>query len=334
MTEFTPPPDNYHAQNETYTDFKPCLDITSDTLGVQCEPCPTNCHALAAGQLLAEQTLQIGQLETDKLQLMQDTRTLATRLDVSRRDRLVRTAYTKEGLDDLLKNDAELRGELLQGNWGTLCVDVRFAGVVNQLGIEYGDGLIIVSNQEVHVAVNEVTEQIRGNLRSVDRKVINLEEDEEWQHILLHPRKHDVVNRKGGDEYLIIVRDVNPDQLGIVCERIQGLFSVSTAIERYAHGRPPFVASVGSAHFSELEEKPDPTDGDLWATAMQLNTIADKRQVAMKKEQYILMADMAGLSEDEIEALNTKMISEAWLTRFCPDFLEDPTDYFELPSYD
>lgn len=341
-----------------------CLDETAEpaTFGVQCEGCPADCRVLAAGRMVVEQAAMIEDRDRDlddarftidglretvtglRISLDEAEATVAEqagrivrltdRIARMRPDKLVDTAYTNESFCDLLEHDANLRGELLQNEWGVLSLDARFMAYINTLGVDMGDGFVVSSGQEIdHVTTNLV--------RSADRRAADQEHDgslARYEDRLDHPAHLDIIVRKGGDEYLLLIRRVDPDQLQAIAQRVQEHLSVSSALIRYQDGKPPFIASVASAHAKEMPPEERILVGDdLWRMSMLLNARADRELTSIKASQYLQMwamvaavAPHAGYPE---KMPSSREVSALFLRHLCPDFMDNPDRYVRRHTY-
>lgn len=141
----------------------------------------------------------------------------------------------RRGAMELIETDAELAEELREGACGIIFLDVRFLKYINDtFSDEYGDTFLSLAAQKI----NEILD---ARIRTIPAGSSDNE------------RKPDVRIRYGGDEFIILVRRVTPNQLEAVAERLRSEFSVTRAIEESKkQGRMPIAANTVTCHANEL----------------------------------------------------------------------------------
>jgi GGDEF domain-containing protein len=316
------------------TEFLPnlpldCLDLSRpERVGLACAGCPMReigCTALAAGEHIAE-------LEKRNAEHEQDNTLLVERLFSLRIDSLVEEAFTPEGLKDIIDYETDISEELKQLNWGVVRLDGRFVKYINTFGNTVGDSFLQHGGSEI-AAITD------GLVRTRNRRVQPLEVNEdhrEGDRRAGYSLGGDIICRQGGDEFSLIIRNVDNVQLTRIAARIQSQLTVSGALGSYEDGKVPFIASVGSCHASEispvtrvaLEER-----DDLWATFRDVNGQADEGQRQSKGRQYTEMWNLTVSAMDPaqrtsyINQPDDAEVAKLFLAVLCPEFKERPHKY-------
>lgn len=341
----------------TTTDLPDCIGPGPDspTLGIACEGCVPDCDTLAYGRQVLGLVTSTRELaytnglmesvatglrhELAEAQATLETRTghLITAIErilMMRQDSLIPTAFTPEGIRDLLTHDPTLGQEILRGNCGVIRLDGRFVEINNRKGKQFGD--LFLQNGGAKLA--SVTD---GLARTQTRRIA----DQDTDHMpvwdigrLDFPGNFDLILREGGDEWDILVRNVSPPQLQTIAMRIASELNVEKALKRYAEKRPPFIASVGFAHARSIAGSiPDDTPQDAWSIFNAMDRLADTGQLLSKKAQYAEMWELVidllpaeVLSRYDVMP-GTREISTLFLHYHCPDFVEDPAQYYLSP---
>lgn len=293
-----------------------CTD-TSDlsTLGLPCEDCPVlpdDCRALAAGKLILAQQRRLG--------------TQQERLQAMRIDSIVDNAFTPEGLRDHLLYDANLAEELRQLQWGVVEVDGRFLDYLNQFGGEF------LGDRFLRQGGAHIVDLIEGLIRRRNQPV-------PADRRAGYTSSLDILCRRGGDEYALLVRNVSPKQLADIATRLQGHLTPQAAIERYDQGHIPFMASVSFQHASTL----DPaicrqtllSASNPWGAFEIIYRAASLHQTAIKAAQYATMWQLVRKTA-ESNGIRTMMkhqpddkrsVAEAFLSLLCTRFWIDPAKF-------
>ena len=300
------------------------------TFGVPCEGCPLlpDCNALAAAQLALRQESEITDLtaansllEEQNAQRERENAVLLARLLNLRVDVLVESAFTPEGLRDHLLHDERIQEEMAAMRWGILRLDGRFVNYINRFGNLVGDDFLEAGG-------SEITSTLDGLVRVGDEP--HPERREQG-----HSLGHDIICRQGGDEFSILIRNVTQRQLAQIAARIQSQLNPSDAVDRYAQGGIPFIASIGHMHASQM--RPELTEqisqGNFYQAFRLVSGGADHMQRATKKSQYEIMwnltlAAMPREQADEwVAQPDDRTVAELFLTHLCPDFHEDPAAF-------
>jgi GGDEF domain-containing protein len=320
-----------------------CIDTQNLTaLGLPCEDCPLlpDCKALEAGQRIValEAELRVSSEENERHEL--SNARLFERLLNLRLDALVETAFTPEGLKDHLMHDEGIAEELQQGNWGVVRLDGRFVQYINRFGNDVGDEFLMRGGREITAVANGLA---RFGSRRQQQELAD-EEHRVEQRRQGHSRANDIICRQGGDEFALLIRDVTPEQLAHVAARIQTALTVDKALERYAQGNVPFIASVGYAHAAQPDIAPEVAGqlivhNDTWGAFKIINAAADKGQRSTKSRQYdemwertmqIMPADAA--AKYIVRPSSDREVAALFLEYLCPEFQRDPTRFFVSPD--
>jgi len=305
---------------------------------------PEGCSVLKAGQTLVAREAEIvtltskNQALTFENQSLRDANEeierenalLIERLFNLRIDTLIQTAFTPEGLKDHLEHDNEIQEELRGMQWGVVRLDGRFVNYINRFGNSVGDDFLQSGGAEI----TSITD---GLVRTYSRRAemptpppeIDKRQDQRRQG---HSLAYDIICRQGGDEFSLIIRNVNPGQLALVAGRIQAKLTVPQALERYAQGGVPFIASVGYSHASDFapEVRGKLSRGRVWQAFKQVNDQADEGQRHTKSRQY---EEMWGIAYHSMPAdsrpltvarPDDRTVAEEFLRWTCPDFMENP----------
>jgi hypothetical protein len=324
-----------------------CIDPSKpEQLGQPCDGCPLieqsiGCAAMKNGAEIAvafeEKDRQISDLEESNFKKDEINKKLLERILDLRIDSLVDTAYTPEGFKDLLMRSPELKDELTKMQWGVVRLDGRFVGHVNKFGNRVGDLFL----QEGGQAITAVADGLVR--RKTDRRKQSLPVSEDRR---AHERRKeerrvgqtaggDYICRQGGDEFSLLIRNVGAADLTVVAARIQNQLTIGRALERYADGNIPFIASVGYTHASEEAPKVTAalTEGDPWEAFLEVNGRADEGQRHNKLGQYQEMWKMVvkaspGASHG-IAQPDDRVVAERFLLTLCPDFYHNPIQYME-----
>ena len=250
-----------------------------------------------------------------------------------RLDTLVNTAFTPEGLMDHLQNDTELRQELGQGQWGVIRLDGRFVKYINTaFGTLTGDQFLADGGAEITAIADGIIR--RSDRRHEDRP--SEEERRRGERRQGYALSEDIIIRQGGDEFALIIRNVTPEELKNIAERIQEQLTVERALQRYSNDYTPFIASVGFAHAIDKELRPHVEallrHGAVWQAYRQVNGAADAQEQAVKEAQYEDMWDRVKQMTPRRQRLrrkqpNDRVVAEAFLYALCPDFQEDPIGF-------
>ncbi len=310
---------------DTYLIGRPCEGCTELSL-------PDGCPVRQVGMALIQQEAIIIDKEWELAQRAASLSNLIERLLAMRYDSLVKSTTTPEGLRDLLQSDEQLRQEAQQGAWGVVRFDGRFVEYMNRFGNEVGDMFLESGGKDLI----EITD---GLLRTRTRRSENEHIDKRpaWHTGKLdYPDEYDIICREGGDEFVVLVRHVNPEQLQTVAARIAARLTVEYALERYEHGKAPFIASVGYAHVGDM---PADSSGamtkDPWDMFTTLNALADAGQRTQKDAQYeqMLALALAAMPPEGADQLTRQLgkteITTMFLHYRCPKFYEDPVSYLQ-----
>jgi GGDEF domain-containing protein len=297
-----------------------------------------DCAALAVGELILRQQTDIDRLTTRNTELEEANRQaeiekghLLERLFNLRLDSLVETAFTPEGLKDHLMNDSEIQAELKKFNWGVIRLDGRFVNYINRFGNLVGDDFL----QRGGAEITAITD---GLVRTRLRKSRAEQAAEFGQQATERRAGHslgqeDIICRQGGDEFALLVRNVNPRQLALVTARVQSKLTVSYAIGRYSEGHIPFIASVGSAHATDKQPEVQTSLAihDPWHAFRIINGLADEGQRDVKGQQYREMWEMVQRATSDqspsIAQPDDRIVAERFLATLCPDFQRDPVAF-------
>lgn len=183
-------------------------------------------------------------------------------------DDVAPSLLNRRGAMELIETDAELAKELQEGACGIVFLDVRFLKYINDtFSDEYGDAFL-----------NLAAQKIDGILDARIRTVLTEDGDNE--------RKPDIRIRYGGDEFIILVRRVTPEQLEAVAERLRKEFSVIRAIEEAEkQEKMPIAANTVTCHTSELSpgERSEMSGKEIF---LSLRNRLHDSHIQAKKAQY------------------------------------------------
>lgn len=301
-----------------------CIDISQpEAVGQPCEDCPftpteetgpaDDCRYLAVGRQIISLTAAVDGL--------------SQRNDEMRTDLLVQDSLTPAGLRDELRHNQALGHELARRQWGVIRLDGRFVNYLNTFGNLIGDEFLSASGQAIDEAILHTTRH---------RNIIPPDGVELRRDANGRAAGPDILCRQGGDEFSIIVRNVDYDELKYVAGRVAEELGVGAALSRYMSGNMPLVASVGIAHASEVEpDNPDADSIDLYDWFKQVNAKADEGQMRDKSRQYEemwwLVCDYEPqLANDYTATPDGRKIAQLFLERYCPDFYQDPYSFLNL----
>ena len=321
-----------------------CVDIENEaTLGQRCAECPLSeddCRPLAAGRfILAQQTTIEGleaQVTEHEAAFADAQRTfeaekahILERLFNLRIDSLVETAFTPEGLGDFLVHDSEIQKELRRLEWGVIRLDGRFVNYINRFGNIVGDNFLQRGGAEITAITDGLarlhTRRLKDEGHQPERRQIE-------RRAGFSIGNEDIICRQGGDEFALLIRNVDPIQLASIAARVQSRLTVPYALERYAQGQIPFIASVGFAHATDRYPEVMRTlqvHDDIGAFRI-INGCADDGQRRVKSEQYDEMWRMVYRVLPELERgkyiaqPDDRVVAEEFLKCLCPDFQRDP----------
>ncbi len=321
-----------------------CLDLeNTQNLGVRCPECPlaeSDCQPLAAGRLILTQQATIedlGAQVTDREAALAaaqqefevEKSRILERLFNLRIDTLVETAFTPEGLKDHLIHDTEIQAELRQMRWGIIRLDGRFVNYINRFGNMVGDDFLQRGGAEITAITDGLARLRTRRLRSAEYHPERRQIERRAGFSIGH---EDIICRQGGDEFTLLIRNVDTPQLASIAGRVQSRLTVPFALERYSEGQVPFIASVGFAHATD--KLPEVTRAftlhDDWGAFRVVNGFADEGQRQVKSEQYEEMWRMVChvLTEPErnkyIAQPDDRVVAELFLERLCPDFQRNP----------
>lgn len=301
-----------------------CIDTDRpDAIGQACDDCPfvsaeeteqaADCRYLAVGRRI--------------ISLTEAVDGLSRRNNEMRTDLLVQDSLTPAGLRDELRHNQALGQELARRQWGVIRLDGRFVNYLNTFGNLIGDEFLSASGQAIDEAVLRTTRH--RNIIPPDG--VELRKDANGR-----AAGPDILCRQGGDEFSIIVRNVDYDELEYVAGRVAEELGVGAALSRYESGNMPLVASVGIAHAGEVE--PDSSEAgsiDLYDWFKQVNAKADEGQMHDKSHQYEEMWWLVCDYEPQLANAYTAMpdgrtIAQLFLERYCPDFYQDPYVFLGL----
>lgn len=319
-----------------------CLDQApeSTTFAVPCEGCPlisteAGCAALTGAQVIRSQGREIARLTEENQRTQEINAILLERLLNLRIDALVGTAFTPEGLRDHLTHDEQIQEELRKRNWGAVRLDGRFVHYINRFGTEVGDDFLQSGGEEI-TSISDGLVRVRPDRRQ-QQKPVEVDQRVEEQRQQGHSLKFDIICRQGGDEFVLLIRNVDPAQLARIAARIQAQLSVAVALERYNEGKVPFIASVGFAHAMSPEFGPEVTGmlsrQDYWEAFRKVSAAADVGQRAAKSRQYNTMWELTVASMPPNERPITvtrpgdREVAETFLRIMCPDFMDDPMSF-------
>jgi GGDEF domain-containing protein len=240
-----------------------CIDVApdSETRGKLCAGCDVLCPGFAAGRFMVEQTSQNKLLDERIAQLHISS--------------LIPTALTPEGLGDEIRNNPLLNAELQQGNWGVINLDVRFLKAINDIAYRFGSEFLQVVGEQIRDALAKAGRQ--GDPSNYDRADRRQE----------YSTGQDILCRIGGDEFSILVRNVDPRRLIAVANRITGQFSVGRVIAQGGENKVPFIASVGAAHVRHSSQAQQYLlQGDVVKAFQSTFDLTDEGHREMKAKQY------------------------------------------------
>lgn len=288
-----------------------CLDTAE-----MCQGCTENCSFLRFG-------LEKKTLELQNRALMHDK----DRSDI----------YLKNGFLTYLEHNKDLQEEISKGNFGVIFMDLRGLKAANDaISMIAGDHLI-------EGIASEIMSVVTDNTRTKSKpKHETTEENRRNPEVADYP-----VHWGTGDEFVVLVSDVDESELLLLVERFSDLFSPSRAIKKDRECRPPVVASVAGAHHKDLVPKKKISSKFLprlrkpkvlSPKEMILATVEkaqENHQSCAKSEQYQKMLDLINdfkenkASEDEageIEVLlnssDNRFAAVAFYKYLCKNYYE------------
>lgn len=317
----------------------------SQALGGQavsvCAECPfveagldpaTECLPYVAAQKIVELTAsnqakdeQIGVLTTENLRYLE--RILGLRIDS-----LVEDMFTPEGLkDEILYGSAELAEKLMGDRWGAVQLDVRFLNFINgALGQNQGDSFLQHSGDRLTAITN-------GLVRTSPRRTEESPVDTDRRTHLERRRgaaapgystQGDLLVRRGGDEFTVLLLDVDRKDMPGIARRIQRQLDIPAALKRAPDGLP-FVASVGAAHVSDI--KPSLLEGkDALSRYYLVDDRCNQVGAQAKKRQYAsmwkrLVGDSGGMLAEMGQPAD-RIVAEMFITTYFRGFIRDNSD--------
>lgn len=318
-----------------------CIDLApaSPTIGEPCPDCPLiaqglGCRALRAGVAIAQQREEITELTEANRQGQLDYKLLLERLLNLRLDALVNTAFTPKGLRDHLSEDEAIREELKQRQWGVIRLDGRFVHYINRFGVEVGDEFLTAGGAEI-TSVSDGLVRVQADRRRQQQPIEANQRTKQRRQG--HSLVYDLICRQGGDEFALLIRNVDAAQLTRIAARVRNQLTVAQAIERYGEGKIPFIASVGYAHATSAEIAPEVTGllghNHHWEAFYKVSKLADEGQRAAKSRQYDEMWEVTVASMDPdqrpttVTRPNDREVAETFLRVMCPDFMVDPVAF-------
>ena len=312
-------------------------------------------HALTVTSVaLHEHSIEADELRRQRLEAEEAAdmyRTMyehvADRLGDVRYDLLIPGLVTREGLFDFLRHDPNAQRSIREGKVGVIVMDGRGLNVVNTIaGHDVGDEYVAEGGGNVVRNVQElVLPRIRSGLerrqqqpgvgpagqerrRSQERRAALAER--------LDMPGDTTVRYGTGDEFAILLYDIDPNGLQQAIGRLQQPFTVQHALAEYGRGKIPFIASVGAAHIGEVwdEVKAGVRLGGYYTAFTALATAAGAKEKNVKNSQY---AEMRALVTAHCEAQDDAVpnmegerdVIEAFLSTLCPDFYTNPAAFIE-----
>jgi hypothetical protein len=305
-----------------------CARLDTPTQGLPCVGCerldtPEGCLALNA---VIELTRRNAELERQNAELL--ARLLNIRVDV-----LVDRAYTPEGLRDYLQyNENGIQGELNEMAWGVIRLDGRFVNYINRFGNLAGDDFLRAGGARIAAISDGLA---RVDERRQEEAPVTTDQRIEDRRQPGQAGGPDIFCRQGGDEFSLIIRGVSRNKLRGIADRIQKQLTPEQAIERYAGGGIPFIASVGFSHATDLDAEvlESMERGDYLEAFQLVNAGADDGQRAVKTSQYEEMwqAALDKMTADQraewIAQPDDRVVAEQFLLHLCPSFWESPAEF-------
>lgn len=307
-----------------------------------CAECPvadpeTRCVAYTAAQLIVEQGATISSLEAQNEALAAENLRLLERILGLKMDTLVTGMFTPEGLEDEISHhDPELAEKLAGNRWAVLQVDVRFLNYMNNaLGQNSGDSFLQYSGGEISSIaqglIRQGTRRTEDSSAEHERRTRRPDGRRALDKGATAPgrtQKGDILVRRGGDEFSVILLDIDQQDLPKVIKRWQKQLGVAAALKRGSAGIP-FVGSVGAVHAAQLA--PGQLEGkNALARFRAVDDAASQKGKAAKKRQYEsiwgqLVKDSKGRLAG-IPQLEDRMIAELFINTYFMDFVRDHKD--------
>lgn len=306
-----------------------------------CAECPipdpeSSCVAFTASRLLIEQTAAINSLTEQNETLTEENVRLLERILGLKTDSLVVGMFTPEGLKDEVENNAELAEKLMGDDWAALQVDVRFLSFINlALGQNPGDSFLQYSGGEISAIAHGLvrqgprrTEELGANrerrtMRPEGRRAADFEPGTPGRTL-----DGDILARRGGDEFMVILFGVSREDLPKVVRRWRNQLSVEAALRRAPDGIP-FIGSIGAAHVTDIDRKLM-EGNDAYGRLKMVDDKSSLAAVAAKKSQYRAMwkklqsdsgGKLAGFPQ-----LNDRAVAELFITTYFPGFIRNHAD--------
>lgn len=333
-----------------------CLDQALGGRAVSvCAECPftdpaTECPAYLGAQALvleraasAAKDVQIGalneriaDLEEQVGVLIEENLRYVERILGLKVDSLVAGMFTPEGLkDEILYGNAELAEKLRGNRWGAIQIDVRFLNFMNgALGQNQGDSFLQRSGERLTTITDGLirtgprrTEEapVESERRSRDRRKTARAEDEAAPGYSI---QGDPRIRRGGDEFTILILDVDPADLPGIAARIQKQLDVAAALKRAPDGLP-FVASVGAAHVTDIDSRLMEGKDALSRYHLVDDKCNETGLLAKKKQYKAMWTRLVRDSSGELRGVRQpqdRTIAEMFITTYFRDFVRDNSD--------
>lgn len=330
-----------------------CLDLALGQQAVTvCAECPVadpqrNCTPYLAAQKLVEQAAtidgqsdNIAQLETRNETLTQDNLRLLERILGLRIDSLVTGMFTPEGLkDEILHHDPELAESLMGENWAVIQADVRFLNFFNGVfGQSPGDSFLQHIGNKISSIAHGLVRQGPRRTQDIDvglqrRRQSDRRRVAEEPSAAGHTRRGDILCRRGGDEFSVVVLNIEPSDLPRLANRWQRQLGVAAALTRAPSGIP-FIASIGAAHVKDVA--PEMLAGkDAYGRFRTVDDMTSVSGIEAKKHQYQTMwrrlvrdsEKNPGRYLADLPQPDDRSVAELFIRNYFPDFIRN---YFEI----
>lgn len=252
-------------------------------------------------------------------------------------DSLVEGMFTPEGLkDEILYQSPELAEKLMGNRWAAVQIDVRFLNFINGVfGQNSGDSFLQHSGVRLTSIANGLmrTGPRRGEPSPVDSERRRRSDRRRAAaagggDAPGYTTQGDPLTRRGGDEFTVLMFDVDPENVPGIVKRIQGQLDVAAALKRAPDGMP-FVASVGAAHVTEIN--PELMRGkDALSRYYLVDDRANEAGILAKKKQYRSM--WTRLVKDSDDALRgvrqpqDRAVAEMFITTYFPGFVNNHSE--------